>query len=71
MISPSEAIELIHLLAVERGIEVKFIQPYHIRLTGRDNKRLDYFPNSTRATWVSSQKWFSIDDIEKFLMENF
>jgi hypothetical protein len=30
-------------------------------------KRLDYFPKSGRATWVSSNKWFTIPDIEQFI----
>lgn len=62
--------QVVEGLAAEHEFPVEEIQPYHLRLT-LGSKRLDYFPKSGRATWLGSQKWFTIDDIEQFLTEQF
>jgi hypothetical protein len=60
----------VEYIAGDLDLELEYIQPWHLRLSG-GGKRLDYFPKSGRATWVSSGKWFEIEDVEKFLYENF
>ena len=62
--------EVVYGMCSEHDTDVEEIQPHHLRLT-MNGKRLDYFPKSGRATWVGSQKWFTIDDIEQFLTEQF
>lgn len=59
-----------HLVA-ELDIKIQWVAPYHARLTHDDGRRLDYFPKSGKATWVSSQEWFQIPDIEQFILKNF
>lgn len=63
--------EVLEYLSAEHEFEIEYIQWYHIRLTHPDGRRLDYFPKSGRATWVSSGKWFTIPDIEKFIQKEF
>jgi hypothetical protein len=65
-----EEIKMIEYIAGDIDLELEYIQPWHLRLSG-GGKRLDYFPKSGRATWVSSGRWFKIEDVEKFLYENF
>lgn len=55
---------------VEYDFEVEIIAPYHLRITTAEGKRLDYFPTSNKATWVGSQEWFKIPNIELFIMQN-
>lgn len=43
----------------------------HLRISRPGNRTLDFFPKSGRATWLSSGKWFEIEDVEKFLYEHF
>jgi hypothetical protein len=48
------------------------IQDFHLRLTNPvDNRKLDYFPQSGKASWTGTGKWFTIDNIEDFLNNNF
>jgi predicted NUDIX family NTP pyrophosphohydrolase len=64
--------EVIEFAAVEYEFEVKKIQEWHLRLTHPvTKKRLDFFPKTCRATWVSTNKWFTIPDIEKFIEKEF
>lgn len=64
-------IKIVQYIAGDLEFEIDFIQPWHLRLSHPNGKRLDYFPKSGRATWVSSGRWFTIEDIEKYLYENF
>lgn len=57
-------------LAGEYGFEVKVIQEYHLRLSHPSGKPLDYFPQRGKATWLGSNRWFKIRDIEAFIMDN-
>lgn len=63
--------ELVECLAgdLDYDFEIEMISPFQMRLTMK-GKKLDYFPQSGRATWVGSGKWFLIGDIEKFLNQN-
>jgi hypothetical protein len=63
--------QVVEFLSAELDYEFEYIQPYHIRLTHPDKRRLDYFPKSGRATWVGSQKWFVIKDIEQYILNHF
>jgi hypothetical protein len=66
-----EIIKMIEYIAGDLDLDIEYIQPWHLRLSRETGRRLDYFPKSGRATWVSSGKWFTIEDVEKFLYENF
>lgn len=55
-------------LTIELELEVRLIDEHHLRIDLAENK-LDYFPQSGKATWVGSGKWFRIIDIEKFIRE--
>jgi hypothetical protein len=64
--------EIVEFLAGELDYKVDRIQPYHLRLTHPvTGKKLDYFPQTGKATWVSSNKFFSIEDIEQWIYKNF
>lgn len=52
-------------------LSLEYIQPWHLRLSHPDGRRLDYFPKSGRATWVSSGRWFVIEDVEQYLLKEF
>jgi hypothetical protein len=65
-----DTIKMIEYIAGDLDLDIEYIQPWHLRLSG-GGKRLDYFPKSGRATWVSSGRWFTIEDVEKFLYEQF
>lgn len=56
---------------INYDFEVQVIAPYQLRITTPDGKRLDYYPTSNKATWVGSNSWFKIPDIEQFIMQNF
>lgn len=62
--------EYIQLLTGIIDMEVEEITPYQLRIR-KGKKRLDYFPTSSKATWVGSGKFFRIRNIELFLKENF
>lgn len=66
-----EQISMIEYIAGDLDLEIEYIQPWHLRISPAKGRSLDYFPKSGRATWVSSGKWFTIEDVEKFLYENF
>jgi hypothetical protein len=52
--------------------EVIRIQDFHLRLTNPiDKRKLDYFPQSGKASWTGSGKWFTIENIEEFINKNF
>lgn len=60
--------EKVDEMTVELELEVQLITEHHLRIK-LESKKLDYFPQSGKATWVGSGKWFRIDDIEKFIRE--
>lgn len=66
-----DKIQIVEYLAGDLDLEIKYIQPWHLRISREGNRTLDYFPKSGRATWLSSGRWFEIEDIEKFLQEHF
>lgn len=55
-------------LTAELDLEVELIQETHLRIT-LDDKKLDYFPQSGKATWLKSGRFFRIEDIESFIRE--
>lgn len=59
--------EIVESMAAIYGFEWEAIQPYQLRIT-LNGKRLDYFPQKGRSTWVGSNKWFVITDIEQFIL---
>lgn len=67
----TDQIKMIEYIAGDLELVIEFIQPWHLRISRPEGRRLDYFPRSGRATWVGSGKWFEIEDMEKFLYENF
>jgi hypothetical protein len=67
----ADQIKMIEYIAGDLELEIEFIQPWHLRISRPGSKRLDYFPKSGRPTWVSSNRWFTIPDMEKFLYEHF
>ncbi len=67
----SERIDFVQSFADPAGLTLVYVQPWHLRISHPDGRRLDYFPKSVRATWVSSGRWFRIEDIEKYLNEKF
>lgn len=62
---------MIEYIAGDIDPEITYIQPWHLRIFRIGSRTLDYFPKSGRATWLSSGKWFEIEDVEKFLYEHF
>jgi hypothetical protein len=64
-------IKMIEYIAGDLDLDIEFIQPWHLRIGRETGRRLDYFPKSGRATWVGGNKWFTIQDIEQFLYQNF
>lgn len=52
--------ECVESLAGVYDFDIEYIQPWHLRLSLPSGKKLDYFPKSGRATWVSIGKWFTI-----------
>lgn len=55
---------------LEYDFEVQTIAEYHLRLFN-DEKKLDYFPQRGKATWVGTNKYFTIPDIEQFIIKHF
>ena len=55
---------------VNYDFDVQIIAEYHLRLFN-DEKKLDYFPQRGKATWVGTNKYFTIPDIEQFIMKHF
>jgi hypothetical protein len=62
--------QCVEWFAGEYDYTIECIQPWHLRLSHPSGKRLDYFPKSGRATRVSSNKYFTIPDIEQFITES-
>lgn len=57
---------------INYDFEVDTIAPYQLRIiSGIDGKKLDFFPTSNKGSWVGSNKFFIIPDIEKFIMDNY
>lgn len=63
--------EVVEFAAGEFDFEVERIQEWHLRLTNHFGKNLDYFPKSKKATWVGTNNWFVIEDIESFIPNTF
>lgn len=63
--------EVVEYAAGEHDFKVERIQEWHLRLTNYSGIKLDYFPKSKKATWTGSNKWFLINDIEKFIPNTF
>lgn len=47
------------------------IEHYHLRLTNHYGRQLDYFPKSRKATWVGTNRWMHIPDIEIYIEKTF
>lgn len=60
--------EKVDEMTIERGLDVRVIAEHHLRIE-LAGKKLDYFPQSSKACWVGSGKWFKIDNIQKFIRE--
>lgn len=67
----TENINFIEYLVRDLGLKLEYIQSWHLRISRPGSKRLDYFPKSGRATWVGTNKWFEIEDVEAFLLKEF
>lgn len=54
------------------SIQCQAIQHHHFRLQIK-GRNLDYFPQSGRATWLGTNRWFNIPDkgLEKFIREQY
>lgn len=64
--------EVVEFAAGEFDFEIEHISDYHLRLTHPiTKKRLDYFPKSSKATWVGTGRYFVIDDIESYMEKEF
>jgi hypothetical protein len=63
--------EVVEFAAGEFDFKVERIQDWHLRLTNQFGKQLDFFPKSRRATWVGTNRWFIIEDIETFIPKTF
>lgn len=57
-------------MAGELELEVEEITPYQLRVT-KGKKRLDYFPTSGKATWVGTNKYFKIKNLDEFMEKHF
>lgn len=66
----SDNTDIVMHLAGEYGFEVKVIQEYQLRLSHPSGKPLDYFPQRGKATWLGSNRWFKIKDIEAFIIDH-
>jgi hypothetical protein len=62
--------EVVMHLAGEYVFSVKILSEHHLRLYHPGGRPLDYFPQRGRATWLGSNKWFKIKDIESFILDN-
>lgn len=60
--------EVVESMAAIHDFHWEAVQPYQLRITLND-KKLDYFPQTGRSTWVGSNTWFVINDIEQFIMK--
>lgn len=63
--------EVVDGLSAMYDFKVIRIEHYHLRLTNQHGKQLDYFPKSGKATWVGSNRWMHIPDIEIFIEKTF
>jgi hypothetical protein len=63
--------EVVEFSAGEFDFKVMRIQDWHLRLTNHKGKQLDYFPKSGKATWVGTNQWIYIADIETFIQKTF
>lgn len=51
--------------AFNNELDVRFIQPYHIRLMKDNFTSVDIFPNSLRMFFLHSRTWVSNENIEQ------
>lgn len=56
---------------IDYDFEVEVVAPYQLRLTGNDGRKFDYFPTSGKGTWVGSNDFFKVPDIERFIAEHY
>lgn len=63
--------EVVDGLSGMHDFKVVRIQDYHLRLINHYGKQLDYFPKSRKATWVGTNHWIYIADIEIFIEKTF
>lgn len=71
MLTWNDKCDLVQLFADDLELTLVYIQPWHLRLSHPGGRKLDYFPKSGRATWVSTNEWFTIPCIETFLNKEF
>lgn len=63
--------EIVEWHAGYYNFELEYLNGGHqLRLTDHSGKRLDYYPKSGQATWVGTNVFFNIPDIEKYLETN-
>ena len=63
--------EVVEGMAGEYDYKVERIANWHLRMTNHHGKRLDYFPKTSKATWVGTNQWMVIPDIEQFILKTF
>lgn len=57
--------EQIENFAYENEIDLKYIQPYHIRLMKDNYTSIDIFPNSLRVFFLGTKTWVSNEDLDQ------
>jgi hypothetical protein len=63
---------VVEFAAGEFGFHIEYIAEYQLRLHHPIRmKRLDYYPKSRKATWVGTNQYFMIPDIEIYLEKHF
>jgi hypothetical protein len=62
--------EVVMHIAGEYVFSVKVLSDHHLRLSHPGGRPLDYFPQRGKATWLGTNRWFTIKDIEAFIMDN-
>lgn len=58
--------EKVDEMIAQYDLEVYVLDEHHLRIELRA-KKLDYFPQSGKATWLGSGKFFRIADIIEFI----
>jgi hypothetical protein len=56
--------EQIEDFAFQNELDVKFIQPYHIRLMKDNYTSVDIFPNSLRVFFLGTKDWVSNENLD-------
>lgn len=64
--------EMIEVLSGELGFKYKIVQPWQIRLIHpATQKEFDYYPGSSKGSWVGTNKYKVYPDIEALLKQHF